>query len=74
MLKWDPEQVSNTIMRSRWYPVVNDLIGGWAVATVDKPLADVRIEPSSDEFWVLDTISEEIARHVSDLHNREMGV
>lgn len=53
---------------TRWYPVVDDVVGGWAVATVDEPVSaflgygDGRAV--ADGFW-----EEEHAEHVARLHN-----
>lgn len=54
-------------LKQRWYPVINDLIGGWAVALVDKPLSE--IDPMIGEWCVGDFMDEAQARHVAELHN-----
>jgi hypothetical protein len=53
-------------MRARWYAVVDDLIGGWAVATADKP---VSMFDNRREVVLYETVSERIALHVVRLHN-----
>lgn len=32
----------------KWYPVENDLIGGWAVSSLDKPLSQHDMRPEAD--------------------------
>lgn len=58
------------LLAERWYAVVNDLIGGWCIATADKPLSQHR--PDDGVTFVGDFLSEEIARHVVELHNASL--
>ena len=51
----------------RWYAVVNDLIGGYAIATTNKPISE--IDPYSGEFELGDFLTKEMAQHIADLHN-----
>lgn len=46
-----------------WYAVVNDLIGGWAVATVDKPCSAHNHEAGEGE--VADFVHEADARFIA---------
>lgn len=55
------------IKKDRWYPVANDLIGGWSVTNVDKPPS--QLDHTKREFEVADFIDEDLARHIADLHN-----
>lgn len=57
-------------MRAKWYPVRNDLIGGWSIATVDKTSAD--IEPSRGEMEIGTFLARAAAEHICDLHNAEV--
>lgn len=51
----------------RWHAVANDIIGGWAVATVDLPVSQV---DHRHHTVVADMVtSETLARHIADLHN-----
>lgn len=54
--------MNHEIMTVRWYPRENDLVGGWCVMPADLP-------PSSGVHEVADVVSEEVARHIADLHN-----
>lgn len=59
----------------RWYAVVDDLIGGWNVATVDKTAAEIHPgtkEAPSGEYTVACFMDEDTARHVADLHNAQL--
>lgn len=58
--RWEPTAV-------RWFAVVNDLIGGWAVSHVDKPLSQQDWEQGEGE--IADFCTEAVARHIVDLHN-----
>ena len=51
----------------KWFPVKNDLIGGWSVATIDKPCSQLDLKKG--EIEVADFISEDLARHMADVHN-----
>lgn len=54
-----------------WYPVVDDEVGGWAIATADKPVS--QIDPvHSSEYVIGDFLSEEIARHICTLHEQAL--
>lgn len=55
------------VMAVPWYAVVNDLIGGWAVSTVDAPLSD------NSGLDIADFVSEDVARHIAALHNAWLG-
>lgn len=50
---------------ARWYVHPNDLIGGWCVMDVDQP-------PSAGPGTVADVVTEGVARHIADLHNRAL--
>lgn len=64
--------MSPDVLTERWYAVVNDLVGGWCVATVDMPLSE--FGSSSTATFVGDFLTEGIARHVADLHNASLEV
>lgn len=55
------------VLHGRWYPVVNDLVGGWSVATTNKTVAELNLLLS--EFDVADVWNEEIATQIAELHN-----
>lgn len=52
----------------RWYAVVDDVVGGWAVATVNAPVSEFlghgEGRAVADGFWDAGH-----AQHVADLHN-----
>ncbi len=51
-----------------WYPVVNDLVGGWAIATADLPLSEIDTR-TREVLIVGEFASESLARNVAQLHN-----
>ena len=53
----------------KWYAVVNDLIGGWCVATRDVPAS--QLQPGEE---LMDTGSEAIAKYVVAMHNAHAQV
>jgi hypothetical protein len=59
-------------LKKKWYVVPNDVIGGWSVTTVDKPVS--ALMPRAGEFEIVETISKETADHVVALHNWAIGV
>lgn len=58
-------------MSQRWYAVVNDEIGGYAVANVDKPVSAHDLEQG--ERAIGEFFSEQAAKHVAELHNRAVS-
>lgn len=57
-----------SLYRRRWYVVPNDEVGGWSVATVDRPTS--QIDPMSTRDRVLlDVVWEEHARWIVEAHN-----
>ncbi len=50
------------LMRSYWYAMPNDLIGGWCVVPIQLP-------PSAGVVEIATFIDEEFARHIAALHN-----
>lgn len=59
--------VERSILYRRWYAVPNDLIGGWSITTIDVPLSSL---DGAADWHVGDFLTERIARHVVDLHER----
>lgn len=54
-----------------WYVVVNDLIGGWSIGNVDKPL--LQHDMLNGDRMIADVLSKELAEHIVELHNNELG-
>ncbi len=50
------------LMRSYWYAMPNDLIGGWCIVPI-------RLPPSSGVIEIADFLDEQFARHIAALHN-----
>ena len=56
------------ILARWWYAVPDDMVGGWAIATLDKPTS--QIEKFDGESVPVDLVlTEGIARHIAGLHN-----
>ena len=51
------------------YAVINDLVGGWMVATVDKPAHAIDTRKGSSEYVIADFLSEAEARFLAALRN-----
>lgn len=56
-----------------WYAVVDDLIGGWAVATRDCPASELVVGEGSPDREVACFVREEDAREIARLHNAACG-
>lgn len=66
----DEHEYSARVMQKKWFPVVDDLIGGWAISTVDKPESERTV--TNGEDGVANFITEELARYVCGMHNRTL--
>jgi hypothetical protein len=55
------------VSERRWYPVVNDLVGGWAVASEDLPMS--QMPGALGHFIFCDTSTEWQAELLADLLN-----
>lgn len=54
-----------------WYVVVNDLVGGWAVSHVDKPLSEQDFRNGEGDLF--DCLTKELADYIVGLHNTRIG-
>lgn len=68
----DPSVRYLAVFDQKWYPVVNDLIGGWAASNVDKPLSqqDHSVGREDGQWCIAEFMDEQTARYIVDLHNR----
>jgi len=55
------------ILYCRWYPVVDSLIGGWAISNVNQTTAELNPYEGTFEFGSF--MSEAEARHIAFVHN-----
>lgn len=55
----------------KWYVVLDDIVGGWAVSTIDKPLSEMDYR-KNERHWIECAVKEH-AQYIVDLHNREIG-
>lgn len=56
------------LLTTRWYAVPDDTVGGWAVASVDRPVS--LHDHRRGDVALGDALSERVARHVAETHNR----
>lgn len=63
-----PSEFDRAALDVVWYAVPDDTVGGWAVANADRPVS--AHSRATGVFAVGDFLSEPLARHVADLHNR----
>lgn len=54
-------------INQKWYLHPNDLIGGFSINNVDKPLSQCDFR--KDEGEIADFMMEEDAKHIVELHN-----
>jgi hypothetical protein len=55
-----------------WFPIPDDTIGGWAVATADMPVSQVDTR-RRDVVVVAHFADEATARRIAGLHNAALG-
>ena len=53
-----------------WYANIDDCIGGWMIANVDKRASGIDV--NADERVVGEFLDENTARHIADLHNKHL--
>lgn len=56
----------------KWFAVLDDTVGGWAIANVNKPVS--AHDPSKGEFSIGDFLDEPLARYIVAMHNYRLGV
>lgn len=61
-------EVEELLLRSEWYPVPDDTIGGWALANAPIPTSGHSRDVGVAQLGSF--LSERVARHVADVHNR----
>lgn len=62
------DPISDTeVLNCRWYAVIDDTIGGWAISNVDQSVAD--LNPYEGRFELGSFLTEVEARHIADVHN-----
>jgi hypothetical protein len=65
----EPESESEFI-RKKWYVVVDDVVGGWAISSIEKPVSLMDYNKFERRWIVAD--GKEIANHIAELHNRSL--
>lgn len=75
------DEVTPYSLDTEWYTVPNDLIGGWSIATVNLPMSLVERgqdqmtdKPGVLSYWIADVWSEELGKHICQLHNSHRDV
>ena len=62
------EPITNEeVLNCYWYPVIDNLIGGWAVSNVNMTTAD--LNPYEGQFELGSFLAEYEAKHIAGLHN-----
>lgn len=57
-----------SVMHQRWYAVVDDTVGGYAVANVDKPTSEIDTRGQKERELVF-AVTKAVADHIVQLHN-----
>lgn len=60
------------VLAERWYAQPDDEIGGWCVMNRDHPPSQLNRNADPDARQVGNFLSEDIARHVVELHNASL--
>ena len=58
------------LLEQRWYVVVNDVVGGWSVSNVDKPISQQ--DPKNGEWEIADFVDHEEAEAIVAEHNMRL--
>jgi predicted acetyltransferase len=58
-----------SVVEQEWFVVVDDLIGGFAISTVDKPLSEIDFADRS-VFVVAEVLSKELGDYIVYLHEQ----
>lgn len=61
----------NTQLTVPWFVQENDLIGGWCVTNVD--MLPSQMGYHLGELVIADMMTEPVARHIVELHNRSLS-
>ncbi len=59
------------LLAQRWYVVVNDVVGGWSVSNVDKPISQQ--DPKNGEWEIADFVTRDEAEAIAAEHNMRFG-
>jgi hypothetical protein len=57
-------------LKKKWYVVVDDVVGGWAISSIEKPVSLMDYN-KYERHWV-EADTKEIADHIAELHNRSL--
>lgn len=61
---------ADRLLYERWYVIPNDVVGGWSIATTNKPLSQIMgLEPVVAD----DVLTQEIANYIVAVHNYRLG-
>jgi len=62
------EAPENDFLKQKWYVVEDDIISGYAVANVDKPLSELRYK--NGEYHYIECRTKEVAEYIVEFHNK----
>jgi hypothetical protein len=65
-------RVFDDVRHVKWYAVPDDLIGGWAVSHVDKPLSEQ--DAKAGEGEIASFMDQQAAEYIANLHNTYLKV
>ena len=60
------------MLQDIWYVVPNDLVGGWSIATVNKPMSQQN--QLLRRVFIADVASKALGEHIVALHNTSREV
>lgn len=63
----------NNPLEQRWFILKDDIVGGWAIANVDKHLVSA-LDWKQGDTTVGEFISLEVAQHIASRHNLELDL
>jgi hypothetical protein len=65
----EPPLTAESLWNRRWYVVPDDEVGGWNIATVNKPTSQIDPMATRERVLVFGVVWEEHARWIVEAHN-----
>jgi hypothetical protein len=65
--------MNSPFLEQRWYVLVDDLVGGYAIANVDKKRVSA-LDWRQSEITIGEFFSEELATYVVKMHNLRLDI
>jgi hypothetical protein len=61
---------ADRLLYERWYVISNDVVGGWSIAAINKPVSEII---GLEHIIADDVLTQEIASYIVAVHNYRLG-